>query len=263
MKIGIVGLGIVGSACKFGFELIGHEVLVHDINIKGSAIYDLLETEVIFVCVPTPSNADGSCDTSIVESVVEELSKELYGGLVAIKSTVEPGTTMRLWSEYNVNLCMVPEFLRERCAITDFTEHHDVCIIGAYDESWADVIKEAHGDLPKKYVVMHPSEAEFVKYFNNTYNAALITFANAFRHICDKVGVNYSTIVSAVSQRNHISKNYLQSNPNIEGFGGVCLPKDTRAMAALEKGTRITFFSDLLKQNDKFKTTVLPGMRDE
>lgn len=262
MKIGIIGLGVVGSACKFGFELIGHEVKVHDTKLK-TKIEDILDTEVVFVCVPTPSKKNGSCDISIVEGVVKELSKLGYMGLIAIKSTVEPGTTDMLWHKYNVSVCMVPEFLRERCAITDFTENHDVLIIGALDVSHAWLIKRAHGDLPKKVITLKPKEAEFVKYFNNTYNATLITFANSFHDICEKQGVSYTNVMKAVSQRDHISKNYLQCNPNFRGFGGVCLPKDTRAMAALQEGTEITFFSDILKQNEKFKTTVLPGMRDE
>jgi len=263
MKIGIIGLGVVGKACKFGFELIGHEVLSHDIAL-GTSIKELSHTKVIFVCVPTPSNPDGSCDTSIVESVVSDLHAIHYSGIVAVKSTVSPGTMDELKRKYGfLNLAMVPEFLRERCAITDFTENHDVLVVGAYSNEAAEVIIKAHGDLPKKVVVVKPKEAEFVKYFNNTYNATLITFANSFHDICEKSGVDYSVVMKTVSQRDHISKNYLQCNKNFRGFGGVCLPKDTRAMAALEKGTDITFFSDILKQNSKFTTTVLPGMRHE
>jgi UDPglucose 6-dehydrogenase len=264
MRIGIVGCGVVGSACKFGFELIGHTVYVHDIAI-GSKIQDIWDTDVVFVCVPTPSLPDGSCDTSIVESVVSELMKVSYRGVIAIKSTVSPGTCSRLYNHYypHAKICMVPEFLRERCAITDFTENHDLLVIGTPNPNWADVIIKCHGELPKATSVVELKEAEFVKYFNNTYNATLITFANSFYDICQKEDVDYSVIMKTVSKREHISKNYLQCNPNFRGFGGVCLPKDTRAMAALEAGTNITFFSDLLKQNEKFKITVLPGMRNE
>lgn len=262
MKIGIIGLGIVGNACKFGFELIGHEVKVHDIKF-GTTIKDVLDTKACFICVPTPSDDDGSCDTSIVEGVVKELSDLGYSGLIAIKSTVSPGTTENLSIKYCCRICMVPEFLRERCAVTDFTENHDVLIVGAHCISDAEAIRDIHGDLPKSFVHLKTTEAEFVKYFNNTYNATLVTFANSFHDLCEKSGVNYKAVMDAVTNRDHISKNYLQCNANFRGFGGVCLPKDTRAMAALEPGTDITFFSDMLKQNDKFKITVLPGMRDE
>ncbi len=267
MKIGIIGLGVVGKACKFGFELIGHTVYVHDTAI-GSKIQDVYDTEVVFICVPTPTRSiDGGCDTSIVESVVTELVKISYKGVIAIKSTVSPGTCSRLFNEHwpLAKICMVPEFLRERCAITDFTENHDLLVIGtpANHTEYAEPIIRCHGELPKEVAVVGLKEAEFVKYFNNTYNATLITFANSFHDICKKEEVDYSTVMKTVSKREHISKNYLQCNKNFRGFGGVCLPKDTRAMAALEKGTDITFFSDLLKQNSKFTTTVLPGMRHE
>ena len=72
MNIGVVGLGVVGSACKFGFEKNGHNVKVHDIKLE-TTIKDVLDTEITFICVPTPEASDGSCDTSIVEGVVKEI----------------------------------------------------------------------------------------------------------------------------------------------------------------------------------------------
>ena len=72
MKIGIVGLGVIGSACKFGFEKLGHEVLEHDI-VLNTKLSDILESSIIYICVPTPSKKDGSCDTSIVEKVILDL----------------------------------------------------------------------------------------------------------------------------------------------------------------------------------------------
>ena len=98
MNIGIIGLGVVGNACKNGFEKIGHNVKYHDVKLY-TKIDEVLDTEVCFISVPTPANEDWSCDTSIVESVVSELNDLNYDGVVAIKSTVEPGTTynFRVW----------------------------------------------------------------------------------------------------------------------------------------------------------------------
>ena len=95
MKIGIVGLGIIGSACKFGFEKLGHKVLVHDVRLD-TKLEDLLSTSITYICVPTPSNEDGSCDVSIVESVINDLKQLEYKGAIAIKSTVKPTTTQKL-----------------------------------------------------------------------------------------------------------------------------------------------------------------------
>ena len=121
MKIGIIGLGVIGSACKYGFEKLGHSVKVHDTKLD-SKIIDILNTDICYVCVPTPSNSDGSCDISIVNNVVKELKDYNYRGVVAIKSTVKPTTTEKLKEETGLEICFVPEFLRERCAISDFIE---------------------------------------------------------------------------------------------------------------------------------------------
>ena len=73
MKIGIIGLGVIGSACKYGFEKLGHNVIGHDIRLE-TKIEDVLDADICYVCVPTPSREDGSCDVSIVEKVVNELN---------------------------------------------------------------------------------------------------------------------------------------------------------------------------------------------
>ena len=74
MKIGIVGIGVVGSACRFGFELLGHKVTVHDIKLD-TKLGDILDTDAVFVCVPTPSSEDGSCDITIVSEIIKDLKK--------------------------------------------------------------------------------------------------------------------------------------------------------------------------------------------
>lgn len=260
MKIGIIGVGVVGGACKFGFELLGHELSTHDIRFDTS-IDDVLNTDVVFICVPSPSADDGSCDTAIVEEVVTQLKNKNYSGVVAIKSTVEPGTTEKLAKETKMNICFVPEFLRERCAITDFTENHDVCIIGTHDFGTFELIKKCHGNYPEKFVNLTPTEAEFCKYFNNVYNAMLIIFANSFYEACKNKDVNYTNVKNAIINRKHIHGNYLECNDNFRGFGGMCLPKDVSAMAAMMENTDIDFFKNLLEENKKYKITVFEGMR--
>ena len=81
MKIGIIGRGFVGNAISVGFESQGHEVLVHDTKLN-TKIEDVLEVPLLYICVPTPSSDDGACDTSIVESVLVELSELNYGCLL-------------------------------------------------------------------------------------------------------------------------------------------------------------------------------------
>ena len=130
MNVGIIGIGVVGGAIRHGFEKLGHNVVVHDVKHK-TKIEDVIDTDIVFVCVPTPSAPNGDCDTSIVESVVRELVDLKYDGIVCIKSTVKPGTTEKLSKYYpSLNLSFVPEFLRERCSISDFIDNHDLCDIG-------------------------------------------------------------------------------------------------------------------------------------
>ena len=262
MKIGIVGLGIVGTASRNGFESLGHDVVVHDIAID-TTIEDVLETGLCFVCVPTPSKESGECDTTIVESVVKELSELEYKGIICIKSTVSPGTTERLKTKYGVDICFVPEFLRERCATEDFINNHDVCIIGTTSDMFYNIIKDAHGNIPEKFVKLTETEAEFCKYFNNTYNATLITFANSFYEICKSKGVDYENVKNAISNRKTINNYYLDCNDDTRGFGGMCLPKDTKELAFLSEQlkTSVEFFKDILKENEKYKVTVFKGMR--
>lgn len=150
MHIGVVGYGVVGKAIAHGFLSMGHKISVHDIALDTS-VNDVIETDINFICVPTRALDDGRCDISIVCKVVKELIKSVYKGILAVKSTVAPGTTDALIEEYpECRICFVPEFLRERCAVTDFKENHDVCVIGTEDEDICKAIKEAHGDYPDR-----------------------------------------------------------------------------------------------------------------
>jgi UDP-glucose 6-dehydrogenase len=100
MKIGIIGRGTVGSAVYEGLEYLGHDLSFFDPKYEGSRLDDVLDTEVVFISVPTDQTSTGDCDTSIVDNVINELAVNNYRGLVSIKSTVIPGTTDRLQKQY-------------------------------------------------------------------------------------------------------------------------------------------------------------------
>jgi len=265
MKIGIVGVGVVGGAVKYGMEKLGHDIRVHDLKLK-TTIDAVMDTDICFVCVPTQSKEDGSCNVNAVYEIARQLATKAYSGILAIKSTVEPGTTRYLRQVHScLRICFVPEFLRERCAVADFMENHDLCVVGTDDVEVFLTIKEAHGRYPRKVIMMQPTEAEFVKYFNNVYNATLVTLANAFYDLCKAKGANYAVVKDALTQRDHIFNRYLDCNENFRGFGGACLPKDTRVMAHLAKKleTGVKFFDALLQENARVTTTLIPGMRGE
>jgi len=238
-------------------------LFVHDIKLQTS-IEDIIPTQIIFICVPTPQSDDGSCDTKNVENVLQELSKIDYKGIVAIKSTVEVGFTNRMINRYkNLTICFVPEFLRERCALYDFVDNHKVLAVGTSDPYVFNKISEAHGKLPKNFVQLTTTEAEILKYYNNVFAATKVVFANLMGEICDKTDSDYAKVKDAFVKTGRTTDQYLDVNPNLKGYGGVCLPKDVKAMISLMEKLKIKF--DLLKavdqDNSRLKTTVFNGMR--
>lgn len=254
MHIGIVGMGVVGSALALGFDKIGHKISSHDKKLETS-IEDVLAAEIVYVCVGTPSAEDGSCDTTAVCSVVDELAAHDFEGVIALKSTVPPGTTARLQRRYpQRRMAHVPEFLREHAAVSDFVDNHDVCIVGTESEDDFRLIKKSHGTLPSAFRRVTPTEAELAKYFGNVYNAMLITFANNFYEISQKLGVDYAAVKDSMVLRHHIHDKYLDCNQNLRGFGGACLPKDTLALErfcrALDLDVRL--FDAILADNAKY-----------
>jgi UDPglucose 6-dehydrogenase len=264
MKIGVLGLGVVGSAVYNGFLELGQKMSFYDPAFTNSKFDDIIETEICFLCVPTPPNDEGFCDITIVEESIKRLSDNNYKGTAVIKSTVTPGTTEKLSKQFpNLEICFVPEFLRERCAMIDFVENHDLCVIGTDSQSVYSKIKDAHGHYPKNFRMLEKTEAEMVKYYNNIYNATLVILANSFYEICEEMEISYSKIKNSLVLREHINDSYLQCNENFRGFGGVCLPKDTLAIAKLVEKLNldIGFFKMILDENKKYKVTVYDGMR--
>ena len=262
MKVGIIGVGAVGSACKKGFELLGHDVRIHDPKFI-TKIENVIETEIVYICVPTPESEDGSCDLSIVESTISDLESLGYAGVVALKSTSVPGTTEKLLSKTNLRLCFVPEFLRERSAVEDFVVNHDLLAVGCHSKDIFDVVVASHGFFPKNTVMMTPTEAEILKYYSNVFNATRIVFANAMYEICQKLGADYDKVKDTYLIRGTASPDYLDCNEKMRGYGGMCLPKDTKAIDSLLKnlGLDLKIFEAVDHDNKKFKRTVFPGMR--
>jgi UDPglucose 6-dehydrogenase len=263
MQIGIIGLGVVGSACKTGFEILGHTVKFHDPKYKTN-ISDLKDTEISYICVPTPNKKDDSCDISIVEKSIKELENIDYQGIVAMRSTNEPGTIDYLQSKTHLRLCVVPEFLRERYATEDFIKNHNLLVVGCYNTEVFNTVVKSHGIFPKHIKMMTPTEAEILKYYSNVYNALRIVFANLMYEVCETANADYGKIKDAFLLRGTSSGAYLDCNSSLRGFGGMCLPKDTKALNAFLKKHNIDFslLDSVLEDNAKVKSTVFPGMRE-
>jgi UDPglucose 6-dehydrogenase len=256
MKIGIIGLGVVGSATHDGLMQVGNSMTYYDIAHKETSMTDVFDTDIVFVCVPTDT-IDGQCNVTQVQKVVQQLDQVCYTGIIAIKSTVLPGTTEALINQYpNVKICFVPEFLRAKSALSDFINGHDVLVVGTHDVDIYNQVVTSHKHIPKTSTMVSPTEAEVTKYFSNIYNALRIVFANGMFEVCQQLGADYQNVLQAATRRNGILPDYLLCSKNYRGFGGHCLPKDTEAFDSFVKTlglTNLSLFSAIINDNRNFK----------
>jgi UDPglucose 6-dehydrogenase len=264
MRVGVVGCGVVGSAVADGMERSGHIVFRCDPKF-GKTTKDLIEfmPDVVYICVPTPSASDGSCDTSIVEKVVYELIPISQVSAICVKSTVPPGTTRRLSEKYDIPLSFVPEFLRERSAFHDFMNQEAV-ICGAANALHESRIQHSHTKFSDIFHYVTPTEAETIKYYSNCFNAIRVVFANTMYEICRVTNADYDKVKNAFMSLGTASDIYMDVNENFRGYSGPCLPKDMKAIIGLmkEKGINLRMFEAADEDNSKFKPTVPEGMRN-
>jgi len=254
MKIGIVGQGYVGTAVKEVFSK-HYDVETYDLD-KDKCSVDYLEdivelSNIIFICVPTPMKKDGSCDTSIVEAVVKDIndmvvSRNVSGRIVAIKSTIPPGTTNRLNKEcHNISVIFNPEFLTEANFIDDFKNQNRI-IIGGERPSTTKLRQVYSLAFPNVKIVKTGSiTAEMVKYFTNTFLATKVSFANEMKMICDGLNIDYDKVVEYSTYDERLGKSHwaVPGPDGKLGFGGSCFPKDINALLDLANKFEIDVFT--------------------
>lgn len=239
MNIGVIGYGTVGKALESLFGSSGHEVSIYD---RFQAPYDdgyhlkrLKNVDVAFIAVPTPSNPDGTCDTSAVEEVVSWVP-----GPICIKSTVPPGTTDRLVAQSGKQIVFSPEYTGETNFHPYRTQHcSDLVVIGG-DRNSAEVClklyQSALGPLPK-YFITTAVTAELVKYMENCFFATKITFLSQFHQLAELFGADFHELREAWLADSRVGRSHSAVLEG-RGFGGRCLPKDLSAIieAARQKG---------------------------
>lgn len=261
--IGIVGHGFVGQAVEYAFTHPLVDFTYYDPKYKTSVetLQDSPKNEhpqCFFICAPTPSNDDGSVDSTIVEAAVANCL--VYSdALVVIKSTVTPAAIDRLYSAMNREqvdrFIYNPEFLTEKNAKADFVsaKFH---VMGGMPDAVNDLIDvyEIFGACESNdYHRMTAYEASFVKYTINSFLSTKITFFNQLYDLVNLYGCNYNTIVRAAGKDDRVGMGHTRV-PGFDGkrgFGGACLPKDTRAFLdfsthEFEDGTGTSF--DLLEK---------------
>ena len=267
MNIGIVGQGYVGTAIRVGFEPY-YKLETYDKfdESKSTCILsDLVaECEVIFVCVPTPMNDDGSCHTDIVESVIKDIDKwssryhKDINPIVVIKSTVPPGTTDRLNKKFkNINVIFNQEFLTEANFIEDFKNQTRIILGGT--RKGTNVLRQVYSKVfPTAHIIKTGSiTAEMVKYMTNAYLATKVSFSNEIKQICDKLDIDYDKVVEYAILDERLGKTHLGvPGPDGDcGFGGHCLPKDINALisVAREFGIESEVLKAVVETNDKVR----------
>ncbi|MCK9459710.1 MAG: nucleotide sugar dehydrogenase [Proteobacteria bacterium] len=260
-KCGVVGQGFVGTAVREGlrnsFQVVTYDIKQPDDLVVYSAtgtetipaidrLNKLVETTdgPIFVCLPTPMKPDGSCDISIVEGVVKDINECAPNRVVAIKSTIPPGTTDYLNTSYtSVYVCFNPEFLRERSAIEDFKNQERIVIGGPY---------EATDEVKQVYQIAFPNvsitrtnavTAEMVKYITNCFLATKVSFANEVKQICDKLDIDYDRVIEIATKDSRLGTSHWgvpgNDGTGLCGFSGSCFPKDLNGLMYLARELKI------------------------
>ncbi len=255
-RISIIGSGWVGTAIGKGLAKLGNRVIFYDIvdkkglpNFSMDIHYAIKNTDVSFICVPTPTNGEGTTDLSYIQDAAQNIGTALAEKdgyhVIAVKSTVVPGTTenvvIPIVEEYSrkgvgdekIGFCMNPEFLteisetwstREEMKKDFFTE--DKIVIGEYDKRSGDVLEELYKPLNKPIFRTDLKTAELIKYASNCMLATKISYWNEIFLICEALGIDAQLVADIVSRDPRIGK---YGTIHGKAFGGRCLPKDLKA----------------------------------
>ena len=237
--IGIIGQGFVGNVIYQKFKnFFTVRTFDLDNSKRNSTKGQVIECDIIFICLPTPMNKDGSCNTSIVEKAISDISDEVDHRIVVIKSTIPPGTTEKLNNKYlNLDIVFNPEFLTERNAVEDFNNQNRIVLGGPRPATTK--LKQIYSKVfPKVHIIKTGStHAEMVKYFTNCFLATKVSFANEMYQLCEGLGLDYDKVVEYSTLDSRLGdSHWAVPGPDGDfGYGGHCFPKDLQALLSLTK----------------------------
>ena len=285
-KVAIIGTGYVGLTTGACFAHLGHHVMCGDIGEEkiarlsvgeipfvedklGPLVAEGIETgrlgfvvgakaavagcEIAFLCVPTPQKPDGSADLSFIEAATRDIIDALPEGAILVnKSTVPVGSTRvveQVLDRADVPVVSNPEFLREGSAVEDFLKP-DRIVIGAQDRVAAKAVSALYDPVAAPVLITDPASAETIKYAANAFLATKLSFANAIAAVCEGVGADVSDVMSGLGYDRRIGPEFLNPGP---GWGGSCLPKDTRALIRIaeETGYDFRFLEGVIEVNEE------------
>ena len=273
-KIAIVGTGYVGLTTGACLASLGHQVVCADIDAekvaqlsKGKvaifedglqelvtkglktgnlsfvvgAVKAVIDSEYVFLCLPTPESSDGSADISIIETVAKEIADSLSRASIIVNKSTLPVGSVRVVENCiqrkDVSVVSNPEFLREGSAVQDFLKP-DRVVIGSDDKSAAEKVAQLYSPICKNILITDPASAETIKYAANAFLAARLSFVNALASVCEVVGANIIDVVNGLGSDSRIGTQFLQPGP---GWGGSCFPKDTKALLKIAQDNGYDF----------------------
>lgn len=230
--IGIMGLGVVGSAVSSYFEGRGYALRHYDPYLGADDEQAINEADIVFACVPTPYLPGTGFDDAALEDAVARIVEPK---VIVIKSTVLPGTTEAFQLRYAEHCFMFnPEFLREASAAEDFVKpERQIVGFTAQSRHLAESLMSILPEAPYQ-AMMSAREAEMTKYMTNVFLALKVTFANEMYDLCAALDIDYRRVQEATAADERIGPSHLDVfDAGYRGYGGKCLPKDTKALLAL------------------------------
>lgn len=254
-----IGNGFVGGALHKSFEERGVSVIIYDKFQRIGKLEDVLDSNIVFLCLPTPYVENYGFDLSCIYENFEKLSYYNYKGLCVIKSTVEPGVTKLLGDKYGLNVAHNPEFLTERTALQDFNSQKHI-VLGKCGES------KGLDDLILLYKSLYPDamisvcssdESEAMKLFANCFYAQKVMIFNEFYLLSKELGIDFERVKQLIVNNGWISPNHMQV-PGPDGrlaYGGHCFPKDTNALNQLmsKLSTPNMVIDSVIKERNKIR----------
>ena len=261
--LGVIGHGYVGESQSFAFSP-SFDVRVYDKDSLKSthSLDEVLESNFVFVCVPTPMKKDGNQDLRILFNVLEDISKSSINALVVIKSTILPIHLQDLFKIYS-KIVINPEFLTERNATEDFI--NSKLIIFGGTSSLCDEISNFYRNHTACIESVHhftdPITACFVKYSINSFLASKVIFFNELKVLFDKSSSKDSwkkfTNLLSIDERIGSTHMSVPGHDNRLGFGGACFPKDTNAFIKYseEVNAKLNLLDEVVRINNKIRSS--------
>jgi UDPglucose 6-dehydrogenase len=222
-------------------ELVAEGVDAGHLRFTASATEAVVGAEFVFLCVPTPQGDDGSADLSYVESAAKEIGPHLeHRAIVVNKSTVPVGSATlveKVIGRPDIRVVSNPEFLREGSAVRD-SLHPDRLVVGADNAEAAALVGNLFASTGAPLIVTDATTSETIKYASNAFLATKLSYINAVAGLCEEVGADVRDVMLGMGYDKRIGFEFLRPGP---GWGGSCLPKDTRALLHIAEAAGYDF----------------------